>query len=163
MLDELGNLPFYYKGDIKIFNEECKKLITKYPEYTNFINNYFIKNKIEYFIDQSLNYNLVPKDCRTNSFLENYNGYIKSKLGKNRVTNWVNFLNFLKEESQRSINKLYNATGKNLKNIPFEEQINIKNPFIKTYKNKVNLSKLDEAHNKNLDNSLYSKKIVLIK
>ena len=94
----------------------------------------------------------MPTDCRTNSFLENYNGYIKSKLGKNRIINWVNFLYFLKEESQRSINKLYNATGKNLKNIPFEEQLYIKNPFIKNNKNKVMNSKIDETKNKNRDN-----------
>ena len=115
LLEELGKKPFYYKGNINTFNEECKKIILKYPDYENFINNYFIKNKKQYFVDQTLNYNLVPTDCRTNSFLENYNGYIKSKLGKNRIINWVNFLYFLKEESQRSINKLYNATGAYLK------------------------------------------------
>ena len=26
--------------------------------------------------------------------------YIKSKLGKHRLTNWINFLNFIKEESK---------------------------------------------------------------
>ena len=74
-----------------------------YPNYTNFIDNYFIVNKKSFFIDGWLNYSSVPKDCRTNNFLENYNGYIKSKLGKHRLINWVNFINFLKEESQRSI------------------------------------------------------------
>jgi len=38
--------------------------------------------------------------------LENYNGYLKTQLGKNRTINWVNFLNFLKLESDRTINKL---------------------------------------------------------
>ena len=89
----------------------------------------------------------MPTDCRTNSFLENYNGYIKNKLGKHRLINWVNFLNFLKEESQRSINKLYNATGGNLKNIPFEEQLYIKNPFIKSSENQVNNTKIVENKN----------------
>ena len=56
-----------------------------------------------------------------NSFLENYNGFIISKLGKYRITNWVNFMNFLKEVNQRSIDKLYNATFKNFKNKKFSE------------------------------------------
>lgn len=38
--------------------------------------------------------------------MENYNGYIKRILGKNRIINWVNFLNFIKDESERSITKL---------------------------------------------------------
>jgi len=155
LLEELGKIPFYYKGDINTFNEECKKLIENYPQYTNFINNYFIKNKKQCFIDQSLNYHLVPSDCRTNSFLENYNGYIKSKLGKHRLINWVNFLNFLKEESQRSINKLYNATGEKLKNLPFEEQLFRKNPFIKISEKQVNNIKIVESENKNkMDKSI---------
>ena len=149
LLEELGKLPFYYKGDIKLFNEECNKIIEKYPDYTNFINNYFIRTKKPFFIDNSLNYNLIPKDCRTNSFLENYNGYIKSKLGKNRLTNWVNFINFLKEESQRSITKLYNATTTNLKNHPFEEQLIIKNPFSNINSKKNILPDIDNDKNKN--------------
>ena len=129
LLNDLGKIPFYYKGDMNYFDTECKLLIEKYPNHTNFINNYFISNKRYLFEDQSLNYNKVPDDCRTNSFLENYNGYIKQKLGKKRVINWMNFLTFIKEESTRSINKLYSATSKNLKNKSFSEQINIKNPF----------------------------------
>ena len=57
----------------------------------------------------------IPKYCLTNSFLENYNGYIKSKLGKLRLIDWVNFINFIKEESSRIINKLFNE-GKKEKN-----------------------------------------------
>ena len=76
--------------------------------YKNFLNNYFLPNKIPYFNDNSLNYFNIPKDCRTNNFLENYNGYIKDKLGKYRTINWINFLNIIKEESSRSILKLLN-------------------------------------------------------
>ena len=43
---------------------------------------FFIKNKMLYFKDNSLNYNNIPDDCRTNNYLENYNGYIKNQLGK---------------------------------------------------------------------------------
>ena len=89
-----------------------------------------MNNKKKFFEDQSLNYHLIPSDCRTNSFLENYNGYIKSKLGKHRETNWVNFMNFIKDESGRIIDKLYNATSNNLKNLNINEQISTVNPFI---------------------------------
>ena len=87
ILKKLGNLPFIYKGDLKIFEKECIDIKNNYPLYTNFIDNYFIINKKSYFIDGSLDYLRVPKDCRTNNFLENYNGYIKSKLGKHRLIN----------------------------------------------------------------------------
>ena len=75
IVDRLGLIPLLYKGDMKIFNQECDNLCKKYPRYHNFINNYFIKNKKEYFEDKSLNYSNIPKGCRKNSFLENYNGF----------------------------------------------------------------------------------------
>lgn len=134
LLSNLGNLPFIYKGDIKIFEKECKSLSELFPDHSNFINNYFLENKKKYFEDQSLNYNLIPKDCRTNNFLENYNGYIKSKLGKHRIINWVNFLNFIKDESDRNITKLYDATTKNLKKMTLKEQINSVKQDIKPLK-----------------------------
>ena len=102
----------------------------KYPNHKNFFESYFITNKRKLFEDKSLNYYKVPKDCRTNSFLENYNCYIKQKLGKNRLINWMNFLNFIKDERKRSINKLYSATSTNLKDKSISEQINFTNPFI---------------------------------
>ena len=58
-----------------------------YPLYYNFIDNYFMINKKKFYIDGSLNYLQVPINCKTCNFLENYNGYIKSKLGKHRLTN----------------------------------------------------------------------------
>ena len=130
LLEELGKIPFHYNGDMKIFDAECNRLIKKYPNHNNFIKNYFIANKRNFFEDQSLNYLRVTKDCRTNNFLENYNGYIKQKLGKNRCINWMNFLSFIKDESNRSIQKLYAATSKNLKDKSISEQINIKNSFV---------------------------------
>ena len=67
---------------MKIFEKECIDIKNNYPLYTNFIDNYFIINKKSYFIDGSLDYLRVPKDCRTNNFLENYNGYFRSKFGE---------------------------------------------------------------------------------
>jgi len=34
----------------------------------------------------SLNYNDIPK-CRTNNYIENYNGYLKKTLGRKRLIN----------------------------------------------------------------------------
>ena len=150
LLDALGRIPFIYKGDMKIFESEIKKLSNEYPKYVNFINNYILGNKKTYFEDGSLDYSKVPKDCRSNSFLENYNGFIKSKLGKYRIINWVNFMNFLKEESQRSITKLYNATSSNLKNKDFKEQLMIKNPFTFSDNYKTILDKSTSKSNLNL-------------
>ena len=80
---------------------------------------------------------MIPSDCRTNSFLENYNGYITRKLGKHIETNWVNFMNFIKDESSRIIYKLYNATANNIKNLNIKELTAIVNPFILSSINKV--------------------------
>ena len=68
-------------------------------------------------------------------------------------------MNFLKEESQRSLDKLYNATSTNLKNKKFLEQIIMKNPFLKQNK-KISIDK-DRIYIKksrsNLSSSLTNK------
>ena len=85
---------------------------------------------MQYFKDNSLNYSIIPDDCRTNNFLENYNGYLKMVLGKHRIINWVNFIHFIKAESQRSIEKLMNNCDNNMKTykrLNEKENIDIKN------------------------------------
>ena len=91
-------------------DEILNNIKKEYPKYKNYINNYYIKNK-KPFLDRSLDYCTIPKDCRTNIFLESYNEYIKKKLGEKRIINWVNFIYFLKEESERWINKLSDITN----------------------------------------------------
>ena len=98
---------------MQYIQDKLINICLKYPKYDNFINNYFRIHKIPYFIDQSLNYNNIPQYCRTNNFLENYNGYIKTQLGKKRIINWVNFMNFIKLESERTITKLLNNSNIN--------------------------------------------------
>ena len=105
IVNKLTKLAIKYKGNIDYINKKLKEYIRKYPIYENFINNYFIKEKFKYFEDNSLNYDLVPFNFRTNNFLENYSRYIKLKLGEKRIINWINFLHFRKEESERSLNK----------------------------------------------------------
>ena len=70
----MGNIPFVYKGKVENIDIECKNLANQFPNHKNFLRNYFLPNKREYFLDQSLNYYQIPNDCRSNSFLENYNG-----------------------------------------------------------------------------------------
>ena len=108
IIKDLSSLPFDYKGDLEHVKSKLRKITSKYPNYTNLINNYFIENKLEYFKDLSLDYSRIPKDCRMNNYLENYNGYLKNKLGKNGIINWANFIYFLKCKSKRSIEKLIN-------------------------------------------------------
>ena len=54
---------------------------------------------MQYFNDYSLNYSIISDDCKTNNFLENYNGYLKNMLGKHRIINLVNYMHFIKAES----------------------------------------------------------------
>ena len=59
----------------------------------------------------------------------------------------MNFINFIKEESKRNIDKLYNATSNRLKNMQFKEQLNITNPFINIIKdNKIEVT-IDNMNN----------------
>ena len=54
LLKDLGKIPFYYNGDMNVFDEECKRLKKKYINHNNFINNYFVFNKRKLFENQSL-------------------------------------------------------------------------------------------------------------
>lgn len=130
IIKKLGMIPFKYKGNIRIFDDICNEIITEYPLYTNFINNYFINIKRIYFLNGAYDYYNIPNDCKSNSFLENYNKYLKEKLGRKRIINWFTFLNFLKEESSRSIEKLINEDNYNidfnLKKTKFEDKYNDK-------------------------------------
>ena len=45
LLNDLGKIPFIYKGDMKIFEKECNRISKKYPNHLNFIKNYFMNNK----------------------------------------------------------------------------------------------------------------------
>jgi hypothetical protein len=82
---KLSILTIKYKGDMNYVKQKLENIITKYTKYQNFINNYFIKEKLKYFEDNSLNYDLVPEKFRTNNFLENYNLFIKTKLCEKRI------------------------------------------------------------------------------
>ena len=130
---------------------------SKYPKYYNFINQYFKVNKLDYFKDLLLNYSTIPNDCRSNNYLENYNGFIKLKLGKHRIINWVDFINFIKEESARAIEKLF---GNEINTYIFDDKTKIENKEeneeIINLLNTENINKLNAPYN--LEN-IISKKI----
>ena len=87
----LAVLPLEYNRDIDTVKKKLNNITKKFPLFSNYINNYFMEKKLKDFEDNSLYYKKITKECRTNNFLENYNGYIKSCLGKRRTVNWVNF------------------------------------------------------------------------
>jgi hypothetical protein len=86
-----------------------------------------------------LDYQSIPSNCRTNNFLENYNGYIKTHLGKNRYINWVNFIHFIKTESQRNLNKLHENANLNILTLKKNEDKNIIKDM-KTKKDNINFN-----------------------
>ena len=54
----------------------------QYPNYYNYIVNYYISNKLKYFQDGPYDYSKFPPDIRSNSILERYNKTIKTELGE---------------------------------------------------------------------------------
>ena len=98
LINDLGLIPLMYKGKMDLFNSLIDKIIKKYEKYADFINEYFMKYKKLYFHNGIYNYELIPVDCRSNSFLENYNHYLKDNLGKKNSLIWLNFITFIKNE-----------------------------------------------------------------
>ena len=71
------------------------------------------------------------------------------------MINWVNFLNFLKEKSQRSIDKLYNGPNSQISNFQLNNQLNLINPFLNVAcdtKNEDKNTYIDNDKSQNNDN-----------
>ena len=58
---------------MKIFVDIISKLIKEYKEEYYVLIDYFVTNKKQCFIEGNYNYNLIPNDIRSNSYLERYN------------------------------------------------------------------------------------------
>ena len=54
VVDLLGLIPINYKGDMNMFNNLINDLKKQYPNFIDFIDNYFIKNKKQFFIKWQL-------------------------------------------------------------------------------------------------------------
>ena len=76
------------------FEEVIKILSSEYPRHLNLIS-YFNESFKNFFADGSYNYADFPIYTRSNSKIENYNGYIKNKLNNQKEINFLNFYNFL--------------------------------------------------------------------
>ena len=81
---------------MKIFEDIISKLIKEYKEDYYVLIDYFVTNKKQYFIEGNYNYNLIPNDIRSNSYLERYNKEIKNYLGEKKEVNWFVFISFIK-------------------------------------------------------------------
>ena len=106
IINELCIMPLKYNGNVNYVLDKIKDLSKAYPYYNNFLNEYFVKNKIKYFIDDSLNYSKYPKNVRSNSILERYNRHVKEQINKKRYCNWIIFLKFINTELSRVDNIL---------------------------------------------------------
>ena len=69
---------------------------------------------MEYFYNGDYIYSELPIGCRSNSYMENYNLFIKQNLGRKYKLWWDVFLKFLKFKSERIRNKLTKNTESNL-------------------------------------------------
>ena len=112
---EISKVPLIYKGNIKYSDEIMINFKENHKNFLQFIDKYFIKNKRIFFVDKIYDYYHIPNDIRSNSYLENYSKYIKGKLGENRIVNWFNFINFLKNESKIIKEKIYKHDTQNIR------------------------------------------------
>ena len=152
IINKLKTLTVKYKGHMNYVKQKLENIYTKYD---NLIRIYFIKEKLKNFEDNPLNYEVVPEKFRTNNFLENYNRFIKLKFGEKRVINWIDFLHFIKEESERSLNKLIN-------NVSNEFNISVSNEENRSLNIKNNISNNNLTNNdiKILEKEEYIKKVI---
>ena len=50
IINQLAKLPIYYNFKINYINNKIEALKKEYPDYVNFLENYFIKNKLKFFV-----------------------------------------------------------------------------------------------------------------
>ena len=87
-------MPLVYNEDIKIIKSELEKIKEEEEIFSDFIGNYFYKYKLQFFISGEYNYSELPIDCDSNSYLENYNLFLKINLGRKYNLNWNLFITF---------------------------------------------------------------------
>ena len=71
-----------------------------------FDDNYFVENQRISFERENYNYNLIPTDIRSNSYLEKYNKDIEDYISENKEYNWAFLLGFINSEISRIQTKL---------------------------------------------------------
>ena len=121
----------------------------QYPNYYNYITNYFISNKLRYFQDGTYDYSKFPPDIRSNSILERYNKLIKTELGEKRTCNWVSFMQFINKE----LNRINESLAKNSNiNIIYSQKTTKfgKSKYNYEYNSENNLPKKEVVNKKNI-------------
>ena len=138
-LNEFYKIPFiFYKNQKIIENLKIQYLKTnkKYEEFLN----YFENQWYPYLANGMLNYHLLSKEQRSNSYIENYNRRIKLKLskyllGRNKCKiSWPLFLYFIKTEEDDYRKDIYNK----------EKELKIKYKKIKKFKKIKKIKKSSE-------------------
>ena len=142
VINSIGLLPLIYNGNIYLLKKYLEQLKQKYKYHINYRDEFY-ENNNKYFQDGSYDYSKYPKHIRSNSILENYNGYLKLNLGQKKEINFINFYNFLLDEDER----YYNMISKKISNF----NLLLKEKIIKN-KNTNNIKK--SADIKNYDNNL---------
>ena len=122
LINELGILPLKYSRDNEYINNKITYLQNKFKDHYAFLD-YFITVNLKYFLNNSLYYNIYPKYVRSNSILENYNMYMNDKLGDTQIVNYINILNFLKNEDEKFFKEF------NIKSRNYSEIIKYKNHY----------------------------------
>ena len=127
-------------GELKGLNNIKKN----FPYVIDFIDKYFIIYKKPFFENGEYNYNDIPIDCRANSYLENYNLFLKKQLGRKYKLNWDLFINFIKKEFIRIRDRLTENTEKNIKIISKKTKFGSE----KYTQNTFNNNKLNKCYDK---------------
>ena len=142
----LGMLPINYNGDI----EYCYKILLNLENDSRFSKlkiffDYFRKEWIPNFENNMLYYKLIPKPCRANTSLENYNKYLKENLDYKKCVEWINLLNFLKNEEVRITNNLINDEKNFIGTINGNSKPNINDINLKEIEENISLLNINEV------------------
>ena len=76
MLKDFYKLPFMIQNNITIIDVTCNKYEHNYESFVKYFKNQWVK----FFRNDVLNYSMINKKYRSNSYIENYNRRIKLKL-----------------------------------------------------------------------------------
>ena len=115
IINELGLLQLKYSGKIDYITNKIKNLQNTFKDHYAFLE-YFVTEKLKYFLNNSLYYNIYPKYVRSNSILENYNMYMNNILGNKQLIEYITILNFIKKEDERFF-KEFNLKSRNYNEI----------------------------------------------
>ena len=89
---------------------------------------------------------LIPKTCRANTSLENYNRYLKENLDYKKSVEWINLLNFLKNEEVRITNNLINDEKNFTNSINDNYKPNINDINLNEIEEKISLLNINEVN-----------------